>query len=222
MNKHYKTGIVTLLGILLFLLPNLCFSDSEDFKFKPINKRLKYVEDFFQIYNEWLYQDLDDISRNIYFLELAWSLPFDHPIRALTPISNETHWQRYKLLIKMHIALLLTKNYLDFGKQFYKENIYFYSKEYEKELNEGYDIAETYFKSALGWFEIAKKYAKMTSMYDSQKYATTLYYVEDELKKLLSDEIYYDVTIKRLLKKISQNRERLKQLKDFEWVEPIP
>ncbi|MCX8029013.1 MAG: hypothetical protein N2712_03360 [Brevinematales bacterium] len=198
------------------------FSDSDDFKFKAINKRLKYVEDFFKIYNEWLYQDLDNISRNIYFLELAWVLPFDHPIRAMTPISNEMHWQRYKLLVKTHIALLLTKNYLDFGKQFYKDNIHFYSKEYEKELLEGYDIAETYFKSALGWFEIAKRYAKLVSKFDSQVYATTLYYMEDEYRKLLNGEIYYDVTIKRLLKKISLNREKLKRLRDFEWIEPIP
>lgn len=198
------------------------FADVDDFKFKPLNKRLKYVEDFFQIYNEWLYQDLDNVSRNIYFLELAWSLPFDHPIRAMTPIRDEVHWNRYKLLVKMHIALLLTKNYLDFGKQFYKDNIYFYSKEYEKELLEGYDIAEAYFKSAMGWFSIAKKYANMLTSYDDQKYATTLYYMEDEWKKLLNGEIYYDITIERLLKKISSNREKLKRLKDFEWVELIP
>ncbi|MEN2997907.1 MAG: hypothetical protein ABDH28_02570 [Brevinematia bacterium] len=219
-----KPRIAKTIFLIIFL--SICLAkipaDTKNFKFKPINKRLKFVEDFFQIYNEWLYQDLDSISRNIYFLELAWSLPFDHPIRALTPISNETHWQRYKLLIKTHIALLLTKNYLDFGKQFYKENIYFYSKEYEKELLEGYDIAEKYFKSALGWFGVAKKYAKMVSVYDPQIYATTLHHMEDEYRKLLNGEIYYDVTVKRLLKKIAQNREKLKMLKDFEWVEPIP
>lgn len=208
--------------LILINIPVICFSNSEDFKLKPLNKRLKYVEDFFKIYNEWLYGDLDSISRNIYFLELAWVLPFDHPIRALTPISNEIHWQRYKLLLKMHIALLLTKNYLDFGKQFYKDNIYFYSKEYEKELLEGYEIAETYFKSALKWFEIAKKYANMVAIYNSQVYRTTLYHIEDEWQKLLNNEIYYDVTIKRLLKKISQNREKLKRLKEFEWIEAIP
>ncbi len=207
--------------IVSFVFSLLCFS-SDEFKFKAISKRLKYVEDFFQIYNEWLYQDIDNVSRNVYFLELAWTLPFDHPIRALTPISNETHWQRYKLLIKMHIALLLAKNYLDFGKQFYKDNIYFYSKEYEKDLLEGYDIAEKYFKFSLNWFEIAKKYAKMVSMYDSYVYGTTLYYIEDEYRKLLNNEIYYDVTVKRLLKKIFQNRNKLMLLKDFEWVEPIP
>ncbi|MFN4245339.1 MAG: hypothetical protein ACK4F9_04230 [Brevinematia bacterium] len=180
------------------------------------------MEDFFEIYNEWLYQDYDNISRNIYFLELAWILPFDHPIRALTPISNETHWQRYKLLIKMHIAILLTKNYLDFGKQFYKDNVYFYSKEYEKELLEGYDIAEAYFKSSLKWFEIAKKYAKIISMYDPQVYGTTLYYIEDEYRKLINGDLHYDVTVQRLLKKISQNRNKLKMFRNFEWTEPIP
>ncbi len=217
-----KTTYLLTLFILLGIFQINSFGDLEDFKFKPLNKRLKYVEDFFRIYNEWLYEDLDSISRNIYFLELAWVLPFDHPIRALTPISNEIHWQRYKLLIKMHIALLLTKNYLDFGKQFYKDNIYFYSKEYEKELLEGYDIAETYFKSALKWFEIAKRYASMVSMYNSQIYRTTLYYIEDEWQKLLNGEIYYDITIKRLINKISQNRNKLKQLREFEWIEPIP
>lgn len=213
---------------VIFVVTILCildlsvFADAKDFKFKAISKRLKYVEDFFQIYNEWLYQDLDNVSRNIYFLELAWVLPFDHPIRAMTPISNETHWQRYKYLVKTHIALLLTKNYLDFGKQFYKDNIYFYSKEYEKELLEGYEIAEAYFKSALGWFEIAKKYARLVSRFDSHIYATTLYHMEDEYRKLLNNELYYDVTIKRLLKKIAQNREKLKRLREFEWIEPIP
>lgn len=223
MGKCTGIGLIGLLCFAMLLLPARdSFSDLKEFKFKPINKRLKYVEDFFQIYNEWLYQDLDNISRNIYFLELAWSLPFDHPIRALTPINDETHWERYKLLVKTHIALLLTKNYLDFGKQFYKENIYFYSKEYEKELLEGYDIAETYFKMALSWFKTAKEYAEKVSTFDPHMYATTLHYMEDQYRKLLKGEIYYEVTISRLLEKISRNREKLKKLREFEWIEPIP
>jgi len=217
-----KKAFLMYLLFFSFFFVSIALCDSGDFKFKPLDRRLKYVEDFFRLYNEWLYQDLDNVSRNIYFLELAWVLPFDHPIRALTPISNETHWQRYKYLMKMHIAVLLTKNYLDFGKQFYKENIYFYSKEYEKELLEGYDIAETYFKSALGWFRIAKQYANLVSKYDPYIYGTTLYHMEDEYKKIINGELYYDVTINRLLNKIKENRNKLKSLRDFYWVEPIP
>jgi len=219
MNRYFFTVLAI---FLLVSINTIAKGDSKDFNFKPVDKRLKYVEDFFNLYNEWLYQDTDNISRNIYFLELAWVLPFDHPIRALTPISNEVHWQRYKYLIKMHIAVLLAKNYLDFGKQFYKENIYFYSKEYEKELLDGYEIAESYFKSALGWFKIAKKYANLVSEYDPYLYGTTLYYMEDEYKKIMNGEIYYDVVVNRLLNKIKENRNKLKSLKDFDWVEPVP
>ncbi len=214
--------LLILLTFFLILFPTNFYPDSKEFKLKPIERRLKYVEDFFRIYTEWLYQDLDNISRNIYFLELAWTLPFDHPIRALTPIRDQTHWNRYKMLMKMHIALLLTKNYLDFGKQYFKENIYFYSEEYKKELLEGYDIAEAYFKSALGWFYKAKQYANYVSKFDSVKYQTELHFPEDSYKKLINGEIYYEVTIKRLLNEINENRKKLKNLAPFEWVEPIP
>lgn len=207
--------------ILVLLTVNLSFAEGlKDWGFKPLRKRLKYVEDLYRLYVEWLYPNTDSISRNIYFLELAMALPFDHPIKALTPITNPTQWIRYKYLIRMHTAVLLTKAYIDFAMQFYKPHVYFFNTQYKKEILDGYDVAEAYLKSAKGYWNIAKKYATKAYEIKGEEYKTQLIYIEDELNKIINGEIYYDETIARLLQNIKENRKKIEKMPEWEWDDP--
>lgn len=192
--------------LLLVIFP---FGYSSDFNFKPLRRKITYKEEFFRLYNQWLYSDLDSISRNIYFLELAYIAPFDHPIRALIPITNEMQYERYKNLLMMHITLMLAQEYINYGYSFMKENIYFFNEEFKKEYLEGYEIAEFYFKSARNYWKEAVKYAYLA---DSIKgYKTELHYFEDEVWKIKENELDYDKVIDNLLYRIERNRKKLSE-----------
>ncbi len=200
----------------LFSVP-ITFADLKDYGFKPLPKQIHTVEDFFRLYTEWLGPTRDSISRNIYFLELALIYPFDHPIKALTPITNKTQWDRYRYLILMHLNAMLTKAYLDLGWQYYKEHLYFFNGEFKKEYLKGYEIAEFYFQSALTYWQRAKKLAKMADSIKGQMYKTDLIYIEDECKRIVNGDIYYDESINRLLKELRKNREKAKKMPHWSW-----
>lgn len=199
--------------LLTFLFINLnLFSDFKDFSYKPLREKIKYKEDFFRLYNVWLYKDLDSISRNIYFLELAYVVNFDHPIRALIPITNEIQYERYKNILMMYITLMLTKEYIDYAYMYVKENIYFYNKEFFKDYFDGYDIAEHYLNCALKYWEEAVDFARIA---DSIKgYRTELHYMEDQLYRIKINDLNYERIINNLMSRINKNREKIKNFQN--------
>lgn len=195
----------------LFINLNL-FSDFKDFGYKPLREKIKYKEDFFRLYNVWLYKDLDSISRNIYFLELAYVVSFDHPIRALIPITNEIQYERYKNILMMYITLMLTKEYIDYAYMYVKENIYFYNEEFFKDYLDGYDIAEHYLKCASKYWEEALNFARIA---DSIKgYRTELHYMEDQLYRIKINDLNYEKIINNLMSRINKNREKIKNFQN--------
>ncbi len=197
--------------IFLFINLNL-FSDFKDFGYKPLREKIKYKEDFFRLYNVWLYKDLDSISRNIYFLELAYVVSFDHPIRALIPITNEIQYERYKNILMMYITLMLTKEYIDYAYMYVKENIYFYNEEFFKDYLDGYDIAEHYLNCALKYWEEALNFARIA---DSIKgYRTELHYMEDQLYRIKTNDLNYEKIINNLMSRINKNREKIKNFQN--------
>ena len=191
---------------ILFLSTNI-FGDIKEFGFKPLRNKIRYKEEFFRLYNQWQYKDLDSISRNIFFLELAYIVPFDHPIRALVPITNEIQYERYKNLIMMHITLMLAQEYINYGYMYVKENIYFFNEEFKKDYIEGYDIAEFYFEAARKYWKEAINFAIRA---DSIKgYRISLEYIEDELYRIKTMDLNYDKVINNLLTRINKNREKI-------------
>ncbi|MGA2142061.1 MAG: hypothetical protein ABSG94_06500 [Brevinematales bacterium] len=190
--------------ILVFMTGPALFADSKDFNYKPMHQKIHYKEEFYSLYNEWLYSDPDSISRNIYFLEMASVVPFDHPIKALTPITNETQYERYKNLLMMHICSLLTKGYIDYGYLYMKEHIYFFNAEYKKEYLDGYDIAEYYFHHARNYWDKTVGYANSAGNIKGVK--TDMLYIEDELFRIQSGDLDYYKIVDNLMGRISNNR----------------
>ncbi len=201
----FKT--VSQISLFIFLLFSSISGELKDFGFKPLRNKIRYKEEFFRLYNQWLYKDLDSISRNIFFLELAYVVPFDHPIRALVPITNELQYERYKNLIMMHITLMLAQEYINYGYMHMKENIYFFNDEFKKEYLEGYDIAEFYFESARKYWKEAIEFATKTD--EIKGFRLALGYMEDELYRIKTSDLNYDKIIDNLLDRINKNRMKL-------------
>jgi len=193
--------------IISVFIQSISYSDMRDFGYKPMHQKIHYKEDFYRLYNEWLYSDPDSISRNIYFLEMALVVPFDHPIRALTPITNDVQYERYKNLLMMHICSLLTKGYIDYGYLYMKEHIYFFNREYKKDYLDGYDIAEYYFSHAKNYWDKTVGYASSAGNIKGVK--TDMLYIEDELFRIQNGSLDYYKVVDNLLDRISNNRKIL-------------
>ncbi len=198
--------------LIIFLCFTQSYADLKEFGFKPIHEKIHYKEDFFRLYNEWLYADEDSISRNIYFLEMAYVVPFDHPIKALAPITDEIQYERYKNLLMMHICTLLTKGYIDYGYLYMKEHIYFYNAEYKKDYLDGYDIAEYYFKHARNYWDQAVGFADAADNIKSLK--PDLPHMEDELYRIKSGSLDYYKVVNNLFERINKNRQILASIPD--------
>ncbi len=131
------------------------------FVMRPVPRKLDTKEDLVKLDIRTMVKNSkqDILARNIYFLELALVMPFDNPIKALIRITDEEQYQKYKLALTAHINLRLADDYVQYGRLYYKENIYFFNDDYYDEYLDGYDIAEFYFKSALIYRQKAAAYA---------------------------------------------------------------
>lgn len=203
------------LSWLFFILTFICVSatlygNSKSFGYRPMHEKIHYKEDFFRLYTQWLYSDLDSVSRNIYFLELAYVVPFDHPIKALAPITNETQYELYKSQLMTRICTLLTQEYINYGYFYMKEHIYFFNREFFKDYLDGFDIAEYYFKSARGYWELAIENAQKA---DSIKgYKTGLLSMEDEVIKIKTGTLNYFKVLDNLNNRIKRNRQEIARI----------
>ncbi len=199
--------------ILAVLISSISYSGPRDFGYQPMHQKIHYKEDFYRLYNEWLYSDPDSISRNIYFLEMAEVVPFDNPIKALTPITNDMQYERYKNLLMMHICSLLTKGYIDYGYLYMKEHIYFFNAEYKKDYLDGYDIAEYYFHHAKNYWDKTIEYANSADKIRGFK--TDMIYIEDELFKIQNGGLDYYKVVDNLLGRIDNNRKILAGISNY-------
>ncbi|MGL5955255.1 MAG: hypothetical protein ACRC0X_01415, partial [Brevinema sp.] len=118
-----------ILFISLLMHSNVFYSQVSQFMLLPVPKRLDTKEDLIKIDSRTLNQNerQDAIARNIYFLELALVMPFDHPIKALVRVTNDSQYQKYQFAVNAHLNQRLADEYVQYGRLFYKENIYFYN-----------------------------------------------------------------------------------------------
>lgn len=182
----------------------------QDYGFKPLPQKLRYKEDFYRIYNVWLYADEDSITRNIFYLELAFALPFDHPIKALVPITNQLQYQKYQHLLMMHICLMLTREYITYGNYYMKEKIYFFNEEFFKDYLWGYDHAQLRYEHARGYWKYALEYAQKAyaikgPRMDMQFWGKNFDF-EDEMYRINQRILDYSVVIEQRLARIEANR----------------
>ena len=122
-------------------------------------RRLYYAEEFY-LYVMNLYYTNPSLERNIRFMQWALKAPFDNPVRSLALIKTENDYKRYKILFKMHINLLIIDSYLQLGRRFDKEHVYFFNLRYAESLKKSFQIAEYYYRIGLNYWEEAIKHAR--------------------------------------------------------------
>lgn len=147
-----KRTLLTITVLLMLLFPLLSPTAVHA-------RRLYYAEEFY-LYVINLYPVNQSLERNIRFMQWALVAPFDNPVRSLTTIENENDWARYKTLFKLHVNLLIIDSYLQLGRRFDKEHLFFFNLWYAKELHESFLIARYYYETALLYWNEAQYYAR--------------------------------------------------------------
>jgi len=181
---------------------------------QPVPKRLDTKEDLIKLDSQTLNQNekQDAIAHNIYFLELALTMPFDHPIKALIHITDEKIYQKYQCALYAHINQRLADEYIQYGTLFNKENIYFYNKDFHEDYLDGYDIAEFYFRSALIYrrraVEYAQKARKILGELNPNKDQSLIDF-DQKIYMLTNDPFDFEEIYQNLLSRLQKNRERI-------------
>ncbi len=98
------------------------------------SSKFYYAEQWYVIFNTQMKKKPENYKKNIFFLQKALKYPFGNPKYSLTKIETKEQWEKYKLLFKMHVNLLLVKQNLYLGDLFDTRNLYFF-KTPEKKWN---------------------------------------------------------------------------------------
>lgn len=197
----------------------MSYSQVSQWMIQPVPKRLDTKEDLIKLDSRTLNQNerQDAIARNIYFLELALVMPFDHPIKALIRVTDEKLYQKYQHAVTAHLNQRLADEYIQYGRLYYKENIYFYNDDFFKEYLDGFDIAEFYFKSALSYRRKAQEAAQMARNIQGELNPNrdqSLIDFDQKIYMLTDNPYNFEKIYQRMLDEVQQNREKILALQE--------
>jgi len=200
----------TIYILLFFLISQLIYSSSDDFGFKQQRRKLRYVEEFYNLYTMNLMASTGSIERNLVYLQYALNSPYIHPIQALCIIKTRKQHQKYKLLLRTRIAFLLAKGFVQLGYQYDKEDIYFFNMEFAKDLKDSFKIAKYYYNEAIAYWKEAKRVAaKSLFLNDARVKGALIDSIKNEAKKIHYGMIKYEKVINFRLKDLERKNKKI-------------
>ena len=182
-----------------------------------------YKEQFYRLFHMHLGRDPDHIMENIYWLEQALAAPFANPLFALALIENETQWEKYRYLFKMHLNLKLVQQYLFLGNLWNKRTAFFYNAPWRDQNLESLDIAEKCFRTALIYWEEAQRWAEKAN--DRRFRWINLQRVqfwEDTAYRINNGTLNHGRTIRRELASLQNVRERFQAMETHYYLRIAP
>ncbi|AYE36639.1 hypothetical protein DB313_04160 [Borrelia turcica IST7] len=168
-----------------------------------------YAEQWYVIFNTQMKRKPQNFKRNIFFLKNALKFPFGNPKYSLAKVETREEWDKYKLLFKMHVNLLLVKQHLYLGDLFDTRYVYFYKTPKRDGILENLNKATNFYKIAADYYTEALTYHKKLKKYKSttiQSDGITNW--KDEYYRIETKELdYYNIIEKELM--------RIEKTKDF-------
>lgn len=192
-------------SVFLTLLLTIALLFADFVPHVPSHARLRTVEDFYRLYYLPSYRQNNDMLRNIYYLQIALSRPFAHPIQALVVTDTEKQYEKYQLLLHLHIYYLLARDHLYLAARYDKHEPVFFNKEFSEEILASLEYAQSY-------YELSEKYWKKVLEYIEHLEAYKGTYVElpfimDIPERQRSGDLDLKRVIDRKLKKLETTRD---------------
>jgi hypothetical protein len=174
---------------------------------------VQYKEQFYRLFHLHYIQYPDDTMENIYYLEKALKADFANPLFSLALIENTEQWEKYKNLFMMHLNLKMIEQYLFLGNKWNKRNAYFYNAPWKQQNLESLDTAETCYRTALFYWNDAKKWAEKAT---ARKFRfinlERVQFWQDEAGRIERKELNYEKIITRELNSIQSVREQFQAM----------
>ena len=196
--------------LLLISVVGSLVGDIGDFGFKPLRRKLKFVEEFYRLYVQNYNASTASTERNLVYLQYALKSPYIHPIQALCTIKTVQQHEKYKLLLRTRILYLLAKGFVQLGYRYDKEDIYFFNREFKKDLRTGFDIAEFRYKQAAIYWKQTMATAKRALQ--NRKVKVKGAHIEaiiNEASRILYGDLDYQRVIDFRLKELVRKRKKL-------------
>ena len=171
-----------------------------------INGNLNFLEDYYQLYGLRLHYDINELRRNIFFLKIALKKRFRHPKNALCKITTEESYYKYRLLMFMQINLQIMRSYMRIASKYDKRHLYFYNLDFAYDLNRSFQIAESFYKEALPYWNKAHKYALKASSLNSEIDLGT---IESNRYRIQIGKLNFKKMIQNHLKKLEQKQKTI-------------
>jgi hypothetical protein len=172
-----------------------------------------YKEQYYKLYHIHYIQYPDDTIENIYYLEQATKADFCNPLYALAKIETKGQWARYRALMNMHLNLKLIEQHLILGSKWDKRIAYFYNEPWKNDNLESLKTAETCYRTALAYWEGAKKYA-LEAMKSRFINLPDIQYWEDEAFRIEQGKLDYADIIKDELARLEKVRADFEAMDD--------
>ncbi|MBN1648713.1 MAG: hypothetical protein JW874_11835 [Spirochaetales bacterium] len=177
----------------------------------PVNSyRLLYAEDFYELYYERFLMYPEHVKQNISFLELALQSDFRNPLYALAKIEKREQYPKYIYLFKMHVNLLMVREYRKLALKYNKLDACFYNYPWKDENLKSLAIAEEILHIAFYYWKEAVKWSELAS--GEFHFFTDLQNWEDERYRIGQGELDYDFILNRDLDKLNQVREAFRAM----------
>lgn len=167
--------------------------------------RYLYKEQLYSLYHKHLYMYPERYAENIHWLEQTIKADFANPLNALAHIETKKEWEWYRNLFNMHVNLLLTRNYLQWAKGYYKEHAYFFNEPWKdmniRSMKKAIALIEV---ATLYWEEALKNITDIKAMKLNFLNLEEIQNWEDEYYRINTRKLNYATIIDRELARIER------------------
>jgi hypothetical protein len=165
-----------------------------------------YLEDYYLLYGLKQHYNENTLRKNIERLKTALNCRFRHPSMALVKVESEKEYLKYRNLMFMHINLLIMRNHLTIASRYDKRKIYFYNKDFAKDIDESLSIADKYYAEAMPYWTSAKEYANKAS---NIKIPMDMGFIESERYSIVRGDLDFGKIISDYRKDIKTKKQKL-------------
>jgi hypothetical protein len=182
-----------------------------------------FKEQFFRLFHMHLERDPDNYIENIYWLEQALKAEFANPLHAITPVQDETQWEKYRCLFMMHLNVKMAEQHMFLGSMWSRRRVFFFNAPWKEQNLESFETAEATFRAAMYYWEEAKKWAAMAQVPRFRFVDLPgVQFWADSAARIETGDLDYGRTINRELANLDRMREEFRTMPDITPWEPPP
>ena len=117
-----------------------------------VARPLTTLEDFYRLYYLPQTPKNEDLLGNLYWMQRAAQAPFASPIEALTVPTTPGQYERYRVLIRLHLNYLMAETCFQLAARFDKHDPRFFNRPYSNEILKSLEIARFYYESGRNYW----------------------------------------------------------------------